>query len=145
MEMRTDGTPDAGNASPFRLLLVDDDDAVLFGFREYLLGCGFVVDTASRREEAEALLAERSYDAVVSDLRLSGVRLVEGLDIVSAAQLANPRPFVVLISAYLTPQIEAEAISRGADRILNKPLSPVAIVRQLRTALKSKPCLRSEP
>ena len=44
---------------------------------------GYAVDTAHELEEAQALLANRRYDLVIADLRLTGIGGVEGLQIVS--------------------------------------------------------------
>ena len=56
--------------SPPRLLIVDDEAAILFALGDYLSRSGYGVDRARGRAEAEGLLAAASYDLVVVDLRL---------------------------------------------------------------------------
>ena len=53
-----------------RLLIVDDEDAILFAMTEYFSARLFAVDCARDREEAEALLAVRAYAVIITDLRL---------------------------------------------------------------------------
>ena len=55
-----------------RILVVDDEATILFAMKEYLSGGGFTVDCAAEREEAQALIANVSYCAVIADLRLLG-------------------------------------------------------------------------
>src|SRR5262249_410714 len=69
-----------------RLLVVDDEPPILFAMGEYLTGLGYKVDLASEREEAEALICNRPYSAVVADLRLLGSDSREGLLVIAAAR-----------------------------------------------------------
>jgi two-component system response regulator TctD len=106
---------------PPRLLLVDDEDTILFAMREYFTASGFRVDCAGEREEAEALLASREYSAVIADLRLTGSDSGDGLNVIAAAREKSRRLRVVLLSAHASPQVEARARAAGADAVLRKP------------------------
>jgi DNA-binding response OmpR family regulator len=110
------------NAEPGRLLVVDDEAAIRFALVEYFRGSGWTVDSASEKEEAEALLACTAYSVVIADLRLTGIHGVEGLDIVQWSRHLRPETRVVLLTGNATPEIEAEARRRGADAFLQKPL-----------------------
>jgi DNA-binding response OmpR family regulator len=105
-----------------RLLIVDDEAAIRFALVEYFKGSGWVVDAASEKEEAEALLATTPYAVVIADLRLTGIHGVEGLDIVQWSRHLRPETRVVLLTGNATPEIEAEARRLGADAFLQKPL-----------------------
>jgi two-component system response regulator TctD len=122
------------------LLLVDDDRAVLFGFAEYFMSRGMLVDTATELEQAQALLAKRNYDFVVSDLRLQGWSAVDGLSVLATARNARQRPHTVLISAYLTEEVEQEALNRGIDVVVRKPAAPPALERMMMGLLRGKEC-----
>jgi DNA-binding response OmpR family regulator len=105
-----------------RLLVVDDEAAIRFALSDYFRECGWEVDTAAEKEEAEALLAHTEYEVVIADLRLTGIYGVEGLDIIQWSRHLRPETRVVLLTGYGTPEIEAEARRRGADALLHKPL-----------------------
>jgi DNA-binding response OmpR family regulator len=105
-----------------RLLVVDDEAAIRFALAEYFRESGWAVDSASEKEEAEALLACTEYAVVIADLRLTGIYGVEGLDIVQWSRHLRPETRVVLLTGNGTPEIEAEARRRGADAFLHKPL-----------------------
>lgn len=110
-----------------RILIVDDEELIVLAMRKYFEGLGYSVDSAYELEEAQALLANRSYDLVIADLRLTGIGGVEGLQIVSDIHQRCADTHVILLSAYGTPEIEREAYNRGADAFLHKPKSMMEI------------------
>jgi DNA-binding response OmpR family regulator len=107
---------------PGRLLIVDDEAAIRFALSDYFRECGWEVDAAAEKEEAEALLAHTEYAVVIADLRLTGIYGIEGLDIIQWSRHLRPETRVVLLTGNGTPEIEAEARRRGADAFLHKPL-----------------------
>ena len=106
-----------------RILVVDDEPAIRFALREYLAGHDWAVDCAGDRGEASALLAQRSYDVVVADLRLHVARDDDGLEVLSEVRSRHPGTHTVLLTAYGSPGVELEARRRGADVVLHKPQS----------------------
>ena len=56
-----------------RILVVDDEPTIIWGFREFLTGEGHDVLTAGSAEEALQTVTETRPDAVVLDLRLPGM------------------------------------------------------------------------
>lgn len=110
-----------------RILIVDDEELIVLAMRKYFEGLGYTVDAAYELEEAQALLANRRYDLVIADLRLTGIGGVEGLQIVSDIHQRCADTRVILLSAYGTPEIERESYNRGADAFLHKPKSMMEI------------------
>lgn len=110
-----------------RILIVDDEELIVLAMRKYFEGLGYSVDAAHELEEAQALLANRRYDLVIADLRLTGIGGVEGLQIVSDIHQRCSDTRVILLSAYGTPEIERESYNRGADAFLHKPKSMMEI------------------
>ena len=117
-----------------KLLVVDDEESILFAMSEYFKLCGCEVDTASELEEAEALIAHTNYSAVIADLRLTGSYGTEGLQIISEVRQHCPRTRIILLTAYGSHEIDAEARMRGVDVILRKP-KPLAEIAQIVFAL----------
>jgi CheY-like chemotaxis protein len=110
-----------------KILIVDDEELIVLAMRKYFEGLGYSVDSAHELEEAQALLANRRYDLVIADLRLTGIGGVEGLQIVSDIHQRCADTRVILLSAYGTPEIERESYNRGADAFLHKPKSMMEI------------------
>ena len=116
-----------GGTRQERILIVDDEELIVLAMRKYFEGLGYSVDSAYELEEAQALLANRHYDLVIADLRLTGIGGVEGLQIVSDIHQRCADTRVILLSAYGTPEIERESYNRGADAFLHKPKSMMEI------------------
>lgn len=110
-----------------KILIVDDEELIVAAMRRYFEGLGYAIDSAHELEEAQALLANRQYDLVIADLRLTGIGGVEGLQIVSDIHQRCADTRVILLSAYGTPEIERESYNRGADAFLHKPKSMMEI------------------
>jgi CheY-like chemotaxis protein len=106
---------------PDRLLIVDDEESIVFAMKRYFQSRGFEVDCAHELEEAQALLANVAYAAVIADLRLTGVHGAEGLEIVGYARAHCPWIKTILLTAYGSPELEEEARRRGVDTVLRKP------------------------
>jgi CheY-like chemotaxis protein len=105
------------------MLVVDDEESIGFSVRRYFMKRGFEVDCARELGEAEALLDGSRYDILIADLRLTGVHEAEGLELTGYARERCPWIRTILLTAYGSPELEAEAKSRGVDAVLRKPKS----------------------
>lgn len=105
------------------LLIIDDEESISFAMARYFRNRDFRVDTARELEEAQALIANYRYDAVIADLRLTGVHGAEGLDIVAWLREHCPWTRSILLTAYASDEIDAEARARGVDVVIRKPQS----------------------
>ncbi len=119
-----------------RVLVVDDDRPVLDAIETYLITHGFDVDTASEREEAEALLSTKSYSLLISDLRLTGIHGREGLEVLRVAREHCPLARIIMITGYGTPELEMEICQYGSDILLEKPIPLSQLVDVARDLLR---------
>jgi len=103
-----------------RILLVDDERALLAPMTRYFTRLGCTVETALARPEAEALLEAQLFDLVVLDLMLGGEP--DGFALVRQVRSGpnRDRPVIVL-SGLVSPETAAEAERLGADVVLSKP------------------------
>jgi CheY-like chemotaxis protein len=106
-----------------RVLIVDDEAAILFGFKKILQRGGVEVDTAETVEEALNLLQTKDYQFVITDLKLSGSSADNGFDIIRFAKGKRPETKIILITGYGTPEIMEKALSLGAAYYYEKPVS----------------------
>jgi CheY-like chemotaxis protein len=114
-----------------RILLVDDEEAILFAFSRVLRAPSVQLDTAQSAEEAVGMLGCATYGAVVADLRLAGMDDKEGLEVVRHAKAMQPKIYVIVITAYGGTQIRSEVFAAGADCYMEKPVSPQKIRDEL--------------
>ncbi len=126
----SDPGPTSRTTARHRLLLVDDEESILFAMREYFTTFGYDVDCACELEEAEALVVKHRYDLVLADLRLTGIYGAEGLELVGLIRERSPRTHVILLTAYGSPEVEREARRLGVASFLHKP-KPLPDVAQI--------------
>jgi ActR/RegA family two-component response regulator len=124
---------------PHRLLIVDDEESILFALSDYFTAHGWAVDCARDRERATALLGGNAYAVVIADLRLSPTVDDDGLDLIGYVCHHRPSTRTILLTAHGSPAVALEAHRRGCDAVLYKPkpLSEVArVVGTLLTGLQ---------
>jgi CheY-like chemotaxis protein len=106
-----------------RVLIVDDEAAILFGFKKIIQRGGVEVDTAETVEEALNLLQTKDYQFVITDLKLSGSSADSGFDVIRYAKGKRSETEVILITGYGTPEIMEKALALGAAHYYEKPVS----------------------
>jgi DNA-binding NtrC family response regulator len=116
-----------------RLLLVDDEVAILLGFKKLIQSDDLEVDTAETVEEAIALLSANNYQFVITDLKLGSSSGEDGFEVIKYAKEKEEKIGAILITGYGTPEIMDRAISIGAACYYEKPVSATV----LRDALKT--------
>ena len=114
-----------------RILLVDDDVAILLTLKAVLEISGFEVETAASAREARLRLRNSEYHMVITDLRMESD--TAGHEVAAAARKAPNRPAVAILTAY-PPQNE-EWVTDGADKVLVKPMNTQNLLRQIEALL----------
>lgn len=117
-----------------RLLIIDDEETILFAFRNYFTRGGFEVHCARELEEAEALAAHFAYDLIIADLCLSHPGGTEGLEIVRYMRRHCPGARLIVVTGYDVPGVEREAMRRGAHAFVPKP-RPLAEIAKIASTL----------
>jgi ActR/RegA family two-component response regulator len=119
------------------LLVLDDEESILFSMSEYFSQHGFMVDTALEVEEAAKLIKTNTYQVVIQDLRL-GFTPDAGLEIIKLVRQRHPDTRIVVLTSCSSNEIEGEARRSGADVILHKP-KPLSQVTQIVQGLIESP------
>jgi two-component system response regulator HydG len=117
-----------------RLLVVDDDRAILTLIGTIALAEGFDVATTTTGEDAMKQIRHRPVDLVLQDLRMPGIT---GIDVLRAIREISPRVKVVLMTGYGTIDSAVEAVKLGAVDYLTKPFD-LPRLRQLLTAVRDE-------
>lgn len=103
----------------FRVLLVDDDPAVLRVYEKTLAGRGMTVETACNGKEARERVKSGSFDVIVSDISMPEMTGIEFLKAVRADDLDVP---VILITGEPDLESASRAVEYGAFRYMAKPV-----------------------
>ena len=112
-----------------RILIVDDEEQVLFVWRSALkrLTNRYSVEAARSGEEALRKMEHTPFDLVITDLRMPGL---SGQELTRAIREQQPNLPVVWITAFRSADIDAQARQLAVICCLDKPLS-VAQIREL--------------
>ena len=110
-----------------RILLVDDEVAVLLTMKAVLEISGFEVETAASAREGKSKLKMREYDMVITDMRMESEQA--GREVIVAARTAPYHPAVALLTAF--PLDEGDAMTMGADKLLVKATHTRVLLQQL--------------
>src|SRR5246127_768996 len=105
-----------------RILVVDDDALIRHALADALILAGFEVTTAEERQEAEALLATRSYDLVLTDLLLGDLSGYSGLEVLSEAAYRMGSKRVLAMTGYANASVES-AVREVGSELLKKPFA----------------------
>jgi DNA-binding NtrC family response regulator len=123
-----------------KILVIDDETAILDTLRILLKREGFAVHTAVGGREGLEKLREVGPDVVLSDVRMPGVG---GLEILQAAREVDPNTPVILMTAQASLQTAIRAVNEGAFYYLQKPFANDELVAICRRAAESRQ-LRAE-
>lgn len=117
----------------WRILLVDDEQAITANLAPFLERAGFYVSVADDGEKALRALKDFQADLIVLDVlmpRLDGRQVLRHL-----RQAGNTIP-VILLTQVGSPTERALALDEGADDYLNKPFEPYELVARIRAVLR---------
>src|SRR6266567_2826343 len=114
-----------------RVLLVDDEPAILLTLKAILEMNGFEVETASSGREAVQKLDEGVFHMVITDMRMETE--TAGYDVIRAATQKPYNPATAILTAY--PSLGSEWRSRGAQSLLVKPINTHDLLRQIEALL----------
>lgn len=110
-----------------RILLVDDEVAVLLTMKAVLEISGFEVDTAASAREGKLKLHKNDYQMVITDMRMENDEA--GAEVIEAARSAANHPTVALLTAF--PVADEDWQEMGADKLLVKPVHTRILIEQI--------------
>lgn len=111
-----------------RLLVLDDDTAILALLRSYFGGLGWSVEISCAAPDGLSRVETCTFDAVICDLNLGPGQRGEGFDVISHVRRERPDAAVLLFTAAAGEGVRAAALRAGADEVIAKP-SPLASLR----------------
>jgi DNA-binding response OmpR family regulator len=116
-----------------RVLVVDDEDAIVDLLREVLSEEGYSVDSASNGSSGLNMALEEVYDAIVLDWMLPDL---EGPDFVRRLVSAGVATPVLILTARQHLQDRVQGLDSGADDYLTKPFAVEELLARLRALIR---------
>lgn len=115
------------------VLLIEDNEASRFGFVRYFSKDGYAIREAADLAEAARALSAQSFDAIIMDVNLPDGN---GIDFIDTIRASDPTIPIIAITGAGNIQLAVEAMQRGADNFLTKPVDNSALGEYLRKTLE---------
>ena len=117
------------------ILVIDDEDTqreILTGFLKKL---GYKVEKASSGKEGLSIIANKAVDLVLTDFKMADI---DGIEVLESIKKLNPEIGVIIITAFGTIEESVEAMRKGAEDYLIKPINLDELELIIKKALERK-------
>lgn len=115
------------------ILVIDDEKAIRKTLSEILTFEGYKLDEAADGEEGLKRFRERTYDAVLCDVKMPKL---DGLEFLQKAGEINPDVPIIMISGHGTIETAVEAVKQGAFDFISKPPDLNRLLITIRNAIE---------
>lgn len=117
------------------ILVVDDEHHIVQVLSALLRKEGYTVKTAFDAAQALDMMDSDAFDAILSDIRMSGM---DGLAFLRESQQRCPETPVVLMTAFASVQTATTGLRDGAYDYISKPFKVSELQSTLRRAVRAK-------
>jgi DNA-binding NtrC family response regulator len=118
-----------------KILVVDDDESILKGFKRILEWKGYIVDTAKTGQEALEKSTTGSYNLALLDIRLPDM---EGTKLLVKMHRISPKMMKIMVTGYPSLENSVESLNFGADAYIMKPVEPEELLKVVEQKLKEQ-------
>ena len=118
-----------------KILIVDDDESIRKVLKAILEEKGYRVDTADSGKKAIEKTEKAFYNLALIDIRLPDI---EGVKLLSKIKETTPKMRKVIITGYPSLQNAVEAVNKGADAYIIKPLNIDEVLALIEEQLKKQ-------
>jgi two-component sensor histidine kinase/DNA-binding NarL/FixJ family response regulator len=117
-------------------LVVDDQEDNRYLLRSLLMSCGHQVTEAANGKKALEILAEGTWDLVISDILMP---VMDGYQLcreIRSSERLRHLPFIFYTATYVDQKDEEFALRLGADRFFRKPMEPQLFMEHIRNLIE---------
>jgi DNA-binding NtrC family response regulator len=104
-----------------QVLILDDEPIVGKRLAPALAKLGCEVESFEDPKKALERLGEKTFDIVVTDIRMEEI---DGIEILEKVKERSDRTKVIMITGYATVEVAREALGKGAFDFIAKPFKP---------------------
>ncbi|MDM8549301.1 response regulator [Desulfobacterales bacterium HSG2] len=110
------------------ILIVDDNTSLSMTMSFVLKHKGYAVAIASNGQEAVGKAAERPFDIIFIDIRMTPMN---GVEICKEIRKIRDDSVVIMMTAYTVEELVQEAMQEGAYGVLHKPLDMDEVIQMI--------------
>jgi DNA-binding NtrC family response regulator len=122
-------------SEPARILVIDDEESIRRTISMALEGEGYVVETAENGKQAIKKAETNFYNLALVDIRLPDI---EGTELLTALKETTPRMIKIILTGYPALQNAVNAINKGVDYYLIKPVNTDELLRVIKEQLEKQ-------
>lgn len=122
-----------------KLLIIEDEEAILQGLTDLFVFHGYAVDTSKDGQDALEMARQGNYDLVILDVMLPSV---DGFTICNDIRRRDRDQPVIMLTAKTTEEDILEGLTLGADDYISKPFSVRELVLRVEAVLRRSQKLR---
>ena len=119
--------------SKYSVLLVDDEKGITVVLGAYIRDLGYQVETAQSGEEAVRILSEKSFEVVVTDVRMPGI---DGVELLKEIKQQWPETAVIIATGHADVTVAVDCLRLGATDFITKPVNVELLEFALRRAVE---------
>jgi DNA-binding NtrC family response regulator len=119
----------------YNIMVIDDEKIVGSMAKRSLEQDGYEVETFLNGESALARLKEKSFDVVITDLKMKGI---DGLEILRTVKQLYPGTVVIMITAFANLDVAIEALRDDVHDFFPKPVKIKDLKASIQKALEKK-------
>lgn len=116
-----------------RILVVDDEIAILTLLEYNITQAGYTVDTADNGETAYSMIKENNYDFIILDVMLPGM---DGMDVCRRIRQDDINTPVLMLTAKADEYDKVIGLELGADDYMTKPFSPREVLARIKAIMR---------
>jgi DNA-binding NtrC family response regulator len=118
-----------------RILIVDDDETIRKSLATVLKEKGYLIETAESGREAISKSEKDAYNLAFIDIRLPDM---DGVQLLTAMKETTPKMVKIIITGYPSLQNAIEAVNKGADGYIVKPIKMDELLPMITEHLKKQ-------
>lgn len=116
------------------ILIVDDDPSIRNSIQEFLALSNYITYTANNAEEAINMMKLQPVDVIITDIIMNGMNGLEMTQLIKEKYDTD----IIVITGYSGDYSYEEAISKGADDFVFKPIKLEELLLRLKRVLRER-------
>jgi len=121
-----------------RILVIDDEPAILMMLKDFFIGTGYQVETAEDGEQGLRLFNETNPDLIFTDIKMPKTN---GLQLLESIRRQNNDVIVIVMTSYGSEDSAIQALELRANNYIRKPMNQkeiIALARKYESVIKER-------
>lgn len=115
-----------------KILVLDDDVAILGSLEKQLKSQSFIIDFENDPLQALKKIEQKKYDLIISDVMM---KPITGIEVLQQIKTTHPRLPVIILTGFVDDQIIDRARELGCDDFLIKPVRKRELINCIKNVL----------